>query len=235
MRPVEKGPGPAPLDPALDVERERSRLRRELRDAIGRYCSYCERAVQSGIHLEHKQPKDAVPDNADAWANLLLACLNCNSSKPKRELHRTAYHWPDECNTAWVFSYGQDGEVHPNPELEDEQVARALRTLELTGLDRGPGHPEHSGLDERWNDRREAWQIAAGQRINLALNPGSVQRDRIEQVARAVGFFSVWMTVFRDDPDMCHRFIAAFPGTACGCFDENGAPKPSVEREGVDG
>jgi hypothetical protein len=36
------------------------------------------------------------------------------------------------------------------------------------------------------------------------------------------GFFSVWMTVFKDDPDMLNRFIAAFPGTCADCFDVQG-------------
>ena len=45
-------------------------------------------------------------------------------------------------------------------------------------------------------------------------------RDAVVKLAKASGFFSVWMTVFNDDADMRLRLINSFPGTAeSGCFD----------------
>jgi hypothetical protein len=47
-------------------------------------------------------------------------------------------------------------------------------------------------------------------------------RKQIVSNAQGRGFFSVWMTVFKDDPDMLNRFINAFPGTCTDCFDVEG-------------
>lgn len=43
------------------------------------------------------------------------------------------------------------------------------------------------------------------------------------ELAPATGFFSVWMTVFSQHPEMRRGFINAFPGTAPDCFDADGA------------
>ncbi|EEW58748.1 conserved hypothetical protein [Ruegeria sp. TrichCH4B] len=45
-----------------------------------------------------------------------------------------------------------------------------------------------------------------------------------EEIAPARGFFSIWMTVFANYPDMLNRFIDAFPSTDSGCFDTSGQP-----------
>ena len=42
---------------------------------------------------------------------------------------------------------------------------------------------------------------------------GEYTRQLAIKVALGAGFFSVWMTVFRDDEDMCRRLEQAFPGT----------------------
>ncbi len=51
-------------------------------------------------------------------------------------------------------------------------------------------------------------------------------RNKIIQLAKATGFWSVWMTVFSEDVDMRRRLIAAFPGTSRACFDEQARPVP---------
>jgi hypothetical protein len=47
-------------------------------------------------------------------------------------------------------------------------------------------------------------------------------RKQIVLNAQGRGFFSVWMTVFKNDPDMLNRLINAFPGTSGDCFDHEG-------------
>jgi hypothetical protein len=49
-------------------------------------------------------------------------------------------------------------------------------------------------------------------------------RQQIVDTALGRGFWSVWMTVFKDDPDMLQRFIDAFAGTCRDCFDISGNP-----------
>lgn len=44
-------------------------------------------------------------------------------------------------------------------------------------------------------------------------------KDQIVETVQAKGFWSVWMTIFKDEPDMIKRFIDAFPGTCDVCFD----------------
>jgi len=51
-------------------------------------------------------------------------------------------------------------------------------------------------------------------------------RATIVALARATGFWSVWMTVFTEDQDMRRRLIDAFPGTSIACFDEQLRPLP---------
>ena len=42
--------------------------------------------------------------------------------------------------------------------------------------------------------------------------------------ARAYGFFSVWMTVFEDHPEVKRDLILVFTGTTPTCFDPDGKP-----------
>lgn len=50
----------------------------------------------------------------------------------------------------------------------------------------------------------------------------------VRQIVRTVqngGFFSVWMTVFADEPDILLALIHAFPGTENAFYDAEGHPK----------
>ena len=49
-----------------------------------------------------------------------------------------------------------------------------------------------------------------------------IRSDIAEKIAPDTGFFSVWMTVFHEHPEMLKRFIQAFPGTDPNCFDDEG-------------
>ena len=51
-------------------------------------------------------------------------------------------------------------------------------------------------------------------------------RQQITCTATGHAYWSIWMTVFKDDPDMLKRFIEAFPGTCQDCFDSNCNPIP---------
>lgn len=49
----------------------------------------------------------------------------------------------------------------------------------------------------------------------------------MEQVliaAKGFGFFSIWMTIFSEYPDIQRQLIDLFPGTSPSCFDANGKP-----------
>lgn len=229
MRPIERGPAP---DPFSNYAQARDPLVRR----IGDYCSYCENALHADIDVEHVRPKSRTPRAETEWSNFLLACGYCNSVKGSRPLDPADYLWPDTDNTFLAFEYVVDlppsvagspsiGSQSPGTPSADLRAA-ALRTLALTGLDRGPGHPRLSPRDRRWIKRREAWGVALLAFRHLRTFDTPQLRDQIVITALSRGFFSVWMTVFQDDPDMRRRFVRGFPGTAPNCFDAEGRAVP---------
>ncbi len=211
MRPVDRG------DPPEAQLRRYQDARPHLIGHLGEYCSYCEMHLDSGLHVEHVRPKSQEPGRRAEWANLLLACWNCNPTKGARRIDPARYYWPHLDNTFRAIEYVAGGYVRPAEGLTAEQRKRAERTIRLTGLNRTP--PERHGSDRRWQNRMEAWSLAQYWRNRLAVSDGASLRGAIEHLAAANGYFSVWMTVFCNDPDMRRRFIRAFRGTAVDCFD----------------
>ena len=57
-------------------------------------------------------------------------------------------------------------------------------------------------------------------------------REQILETATGHAYWSIWMTVFEDDPDMRCRFIEAFPGTDKTCFDA-ARNYAAVARKGI--
>ena len=54
------------------------------------------------------------------------------------------------------------------------------------------------------------------------------QNDMMEQIrmtTAAAGFFSVWMAVFEDEPQILLELIERFPGTDRAYYDEHGKIK----------
>ena len=220
MRPITRGSNPASGD--FDEYHEAFPF---LASRIGFYCSYCERFIPTNLAVEHIQAKD-LPQYQHLigrWENFLLACVNCNSTKARKNVLPSAFYLPDRDNTFAAFEYTSDGRVAPAANLSSVQQQLAQDTLALTGLDKPPGQ----SLDENGNfvaadrirQREEVWMIAEVARNDLQDEPTEAVRRWIVRNAAANGFFSVWMTVFAQDVDMRRRFIEAFPGTAPDCFD----------------
>jgi len=224
MRPVERGPIPSAPDGAPRVFAEYQDARADLIAHLGEYCSYCEMQLDASLAVEHVQPKKgpgAQPHLALDWGNFLLGCTNCNSTKGHRAIVIDDYYWPDRDNTLRMLVYKEGGIVQPHPDLTPDVQARARRTIEMVGLDKNPlNDPQAS--NRRWNNRREAWDMAERARQRLAAHDTERMRDQIVETAQAKGYWSVWMTAFADDADMRQRLITAFPGTAIACFDEHG-------------
>ncbi|MGL4500909.1 MAG: DUF3134 domain-containing protein, partial [Planktothrix sp.] len=125
--------------------------------------------------------------------------------------------------------YREAGIIEINPSLNPSQKQKAQNTLDLTGLQRHEGNPDKLPTDKdlRWIKRREAWEIAVEQLDELHDN--NITRKGVIRLAKAMGFWSVWMTVFREDPEMLKQLIEAFPGTRKDCFDDLGHPLPLQE------
>jgi hypothetical protein len=227
MRPVLVGD--RPVDDAGDevTFTDYKQARDPLIDRIGDYCSYCGISLPSQIDVEHILPKNPNPALELEWTNFLLACTNCNSIKGHKDVVLADFYWPHLDNTFRAFVYEQDlpPQVVDSPEI-DSDVAEA--TIRLTGLDRLPGHANYSDRDRRWLKRVDVWSVALQTADFLAVDDSDAMRTLAVEVARARGFWSVWMTVFFDDVDMCRRLINAFPGTAIDCFDDDTNPLPRL-------
>ena len=227
MRPVNRGDAPKDANQKPIVFAHYRDARDHLIGRIGDYCSYCEVCLHGSIHVEHVRPKDPNPLREREWSNFLLACENCNSIKSDKNVVLNEYFWPDADNTARAFEYSLDEPPRVSNSLDHSNRTIAARTIELTGLDRLPGHQKYSDRDRRWHKRKEAWGVALHARQILAQNPCDQVRDLIAQNAVSRGFWSIWMAVFHDDPVMRHRFLNWFPGTARGeCFDLQTNAKP---------
>jgi uncharacterized protein (TIGR02646 family) len=230
MRPVERGDVPTDAKGHPKQYKQYDQAQPDLVVRLGEYCSYCERSIKANLAVEHIQSKDYQPQLELSWHNFLLACANCNSTKSTKvrdDTTQSHYYWPHLDNTLHTFVYKPDGVVEVNPALNAAEQKKAQKTLELTGLDRHPtAKNKLRPKDERWNHRREVWDLAQQAKTLLALNDNSSLRDFIVMNAKGHGCVSIWMTVFHDDPDMLNRFIQAFPGTCCQCFNSKGQPVP---------
>jgi uncharacterized protein (TIGR02646 family) len=227
MRPVVRGDAPLDDEGSPLAYADYKDARDDLIDRMGDYCSYCEVALHSQVDVEHVLPKSLNPALELEWDNFLLACGNCNSIKGNKEVDLADFYWPDQDNTLRVFVYAQDQppQIAADPAVDGD---RAQRTLELTGIDRLPGHPRFSDRDRRWLKRFEAWSIALEVAELIQHNDSEAMRSLAVEVAKGRGFWSVWFTVFREDADMRRRLIADFQGTAADCFDDdaNLIPRP---------
>lgn len=222
MRPIRRNDSPVEED--FD---DYTKAKPELISRLGNYCSYCERPIATNLAVEHIQPKDGKhgrPELAGRWSNFLLACVNCNSTKSDKLVELDKLLLPDRDNTSVAYVYREDGVVDVSPELSDEKKSLAIKTLSLVGLDKRTSRV----LDingklvaiDRFSQRMEAWLLAEQSKIDLEEFDEPVMRKQIVRTAVCSGFFSVWMSVFRDDEDMRLRLIKAYQGTCdSGCFD----------------
>jgi hypothetical protein len=220
MRPVERGVAPKIYIRYQDAIGD-------LQGRLGIYCSYCERRFPVGLAVEHIIPKVLHPELKTGWTNFLLGCPSCNSVKGARTVEIHNFLWPDRDNTLLAFVYSKGGFVRLTDNMSNERKTKAQALLDLVGLQRhqASGWVKPARRDKRWQQREEIWTTAEKCRDDFEALARSVQaRDLVLKVAKSTGFFSVWMTVFDNYPDMKRELIKLFPGTAMSCFDSDGKP-----------
>ena len=234
MRPIDRGPIPKDVNDKDIQYSDYAHARGELIRRLGEYCSYCEMHLDTSLAVEHVQPKKpagiVLTGRELDWHNFLLACTNCNSTKGNFDVDLHSYFWPDRDNTFLALKYAEGGLISPADGLNPDLHQLALNTIQLTGLDKQPGNdPEAS--DRRWENRREAWDMAQRAKQRLQQCDSPLMREQIVETANA--YWSVWMTVFQDDADMLQRLIRTFPGTCRDCFDRNNGYRPSKRARGL--
>ena len=235
MRPVNKGESP------YQTIKDYAEAMPYLEKRLGKYCSYCEFPIKHVPEVEHIVSKANGGDRTD-WKNLLLGCKYCNTRKSKTISPENVeeYIWPDSDNTALAYTY-ENGipEVNEKKLLEvdgtGEFCKKAKKLFDLVEL----GHvPNEKEKDKRFAERIEAFQIAQiclndWKVITVIENNSAVLKpfkDLIATCALESGFFSVWMTVFSEEPEILQMLIEGFPNTRKECFDPNGHPLEKTEK-----
>ncbi|SMG17188.1 HNH endonuclease [Dethiosulfovibrio salsuginis] len=201
---------------------------------LGEYCSYCEVELESCLAVEHVLPKKTAVISADEmkrreldWNNFLLACSNCNSTKSNQETPRDDCLWPDRDNTFRAIEYSEGGLVSPNKKMPPDIIEKAKRLIHLVGLDKIPTANNGKSTDLRWLHRKDIWDIATEKREQLKeIDQKSIDifKKFLIDIAKKSGYWSIWMTVFRDDEDICRQLTEAFPGTCNDCFSDHMEP-----------
>ena len=207
MRRVDRGPWP--LDDANSPKRFHPyrKAKADLSGRLGEYCNYCERP--GDLHVEHVVPRSRQPHLEEDWSNFLLGCKNCNSIKRDRNTSRDGYIWPDRDDTQAAFEYFPDGIVKVRTDLPGLVRTKAANLFDLVGLGHLP-RDDRGAKDPRWRKRREVWCQAEIARCKFEEG---ADIDLVIMLARAVGFWSVWMMVFANHPQVRNRLQRCFPGT----------------------
>jgi uncharacterized protein (TIGR02646 family) len=200
MRPVERGPWPV-RNGHLHRFSRYQQARPFLIQRIGRYCSYCECRIEHMPAVEHVSPKISDPARERDWTNFLIACVNCNSKKIDKPTAGLDFFFPDSHNTFFAFTYKADGKVYLHPQLTDAlDEVKARNTIDLVGLD-----VNSTDADTRQINRKDFWREAMKALARMSARPED--RDLRDQLKVGVerGHFSVWMTVFSENPTQAMR------------------------------
>lgn len=233
MRPIDKGDWPTENGKKVEFSEYKEALG-ELIGRLGQYCSYCESKIPSGLAIEHRIPKSVDQSKERDWDNFLLSCINCNSSKGSTPVIRENHAWPDQINTYLSLQYHQSGKVIPNPERPEDEQKKAQNLIDLLALNRSrkkENQDENKRIrrykevsDRRLSNRVAAWRNAqeALELYLKILEDGGDQEAASQLVLLTVdGFWSVYMTVFQDIPEIRKLLVNSenFPGMNPNCFD----------------
>ena len=187
-------------------------------ERIGPFCSYCEMRVTNMIEVEHVVPVANGGEELD-WNNFLLSCRYCNGNKGNNNQDRAGYLWPDRDNTDLAIAYSPDKVVEP---IDGDVRAEAAATIDLMGLNRSPVGPVRSTVaDLRPVNRAECYLAANLARSYYEAAPSSAMAKSAGLTASGFGFYSIWMTVFANYPEVQGEIREAFPGTYV-VMDETG-------------
>lgn len=220
MRPVDKGPAPGvTFQTYQDAEPY-------LEQRLGAYCSYCEFPISHVPEVEHKEAKGRGGKKLE-WNNLLLSCKYCNTRESKiiGKGEKDRYIWPDEDDTFHAYTY-HDGHPKLNIEYLNQQVPQLKEKAEnlynILKLDNRPIKPNDK--DRRYSKRSEAYNCAMESLEDWKKIQTEHDKEKYltqtERLAVALGFFSVWMEVFKNYPEVRNRLINIFPGTKAKYCDD---------------
>ena len=112
-----------------------------------------------------------------------------------------------------------------------DYLKRARNTYNLVGLGNLPMGKDR---DRRFGQRNTAYQKALNSlehwnhMKDLSKEYQNDMKKQIVMTALGDGFFSIWMEVFCDEPEIRLALIEAFPGTNLNYYDEKGCVKEII-------
>lgn len=226
MRPVNRGLVPKKEDGTDKAYASYGQAKDDLRDRLDSFCSYCEINIENQPDIEHVSPKSKNPDLEKEWSNFLLACKSCNTIKGNDNDDRKGYLFPDTHNTSFLYEY-TISDVKVKEDLIENIKIKATATFDLVKLNRELD--TSSRIDDRKRARNNSWdkaQKALEDFLELPNHPAM-----ISQTAKSCnGFFSMWIQVFKDYPEVKKAILENVHGTAMECYDENYNPKSKMNR-----
>ena len=89
---------------------------------------------------------------------------------------------------------------------------KAEKLMSLVRMDRVPRRNEPTAGDRRWSKRREVWRQALIARKRVKAG---AEIYWVLELAKALGFWSVWMTVFADDTQIRAQLRVIFRAPEC--------------------
>lgn len=224
MKPVDKGTNTTTYS-------DYKKAKPKLLERLGEHCSYCERSADpQDLHVEHIYPKDPHPELQLNWDNFLLACNTCNSYKNiyqgnarQTDLERR-FVWPHRENTFRAFAYKKTGEVEIAPTVLPHLVSAVDATREMVGLLKSPavaaGYEKLGIAYDGTKKRSQVWGQAMDFLDIFESAPTRARAITIADGAAKIGYFSVWMEVFKDFKMMREELIRSFKADP-DCFDSS--------------
>ncbi|TAF73119.1 MAG: HNH endonuclease [Bacteroidetes bacterium] len=236
MRPISNAPTPQieGINKSFSSYQE---WRADLVNAYGQHCVYCNDRLQSNLQVEHKIAQSLGIVNSFVWDNLSLACGPCNLAKSNNSIKNS--YFPNEHNTHLIFEYKiqEYGNKYacipiPSKSLAESQKEKAYSTIKLTELNRTyqNGIRKRKMTDVRWLNRYDAYQVCKNQRYLWdsleTQNQISIYLASISPIIIKTGFFSLWVSEFKNVPEVLRVIIDTLPSTSKSCFDSNFNPIP---------
>ena len=240
MRPIIKSIRNSATGTPLEFDPSRG-AKHDLTNELGTFCSYCEKYVnRSSLHVEHiygEKCRDMAGNLIYGhlkyrWDNFLLACVNCNSVKGNKDIAVLNPYMPHENNLLHFIEIDIGASVQIKPLVAGNEMLRTRAFIDLVGLDRTPGHPDYSDLDDRWENRLKVYDLANRQLAKYSLPNPTTDIENIIALAETNGYFSIWYYVFDAFDNVRQALISGinynngnmvipFPNTHQGSFDMN--------------
>jgi len=229
MRPINRGKIPLDKKDTSKVFRHYRHAKDDLIERLGSFCSYCEMNIENQADVEHVSPKSKNPTLEKRWNNLLLGCKTCNIIKDNKNDNREGYLFPDTHNTSFLYEYSIS-DVKVKDDLEQCTKDLATATFNLVDLNRKVNTSNQ--IDDRARARNNSWekaQMALEDFLKLPSHPAM-----ISSTARSCdSFFSLWLQIFKEHPEVKKAILKNVSGTAMECYDEKLNPIKNIQRSSM--